>query len=398
MTLLFSRAPGDQPATHAFVIGVGGYSSAKAGQGSLPDLLAPDVPSAADSAKFFCDWLLRNCDLLVDPLATLEVLISDSAEGEDRYDWNPPLPEGHAPPAAIDEATAANVLTAGEAWLHDDRVRNGDTVLFYFCGHGASLSSEPALFLGDLNLGNKPWKFMNVQSLGRSLKQNCRIGNAYLFVDACGELIPGFDLHVVATRDPGLGFWPEVRWAAQELWKVLLLCATPAGLSAFDGDMTGSSVRLGRFTQTLVKALDGALVGDWDGRWAVNSASLSNQLKNLREFCFPGWNDHPFDPGALMSFNEVRHIVVPARPMVPVRARVSPKEAFDGHSLCIGEEPPPPIPGNASFPFDTFANVWRPEIPPSTSARYAVVHKGDVFHVLHFTPNKPHFDLKVPIT
>lgn len=394
MTLLFSRQPGGPPATHAFVIGVGGYPNAKPNTGYLSDLIADDVPSAADSAKFFCDWLLENRDRLVAPLASLEVLITDTAEGEDRYPWNPPLPDGHSMPAQIGEANAANVLTAGAAWLDHGRVREGDAVIFFCCGHGASLSSEPVLFLGDLNENPaNPWSFINVQSLGRSLRKNDRIESAYLFMDACGETIPGFSL----AGNQDTRFWPAPGFAASEAWKVMLLCATPSGILAHDGAMPNSAVRLGRFTQTLVKALNGALVGDWDGRWAVDSASLASQLKNLREFYFPGWNEHPFEPGPLMGFNEIRHIVVPDQPIIPIKARVSPKEAFDGHALCIGEQPPPPIPADNSVPFDDIARVWRPEMPPSTTARYAVVHKGDAFHVLHFTPNKPHFDLKVPI-
>jgi hypothetical protein len=178
---------------------------------------------------------------------------------------------------------------------------------------------------------------------------------------------------------------------------VLLLCATPSGIEALDGAMPNSPVRLGRFTQTLVKALDGALVGDWDGRWAVDAASISSHLKNLKEFYFPGWNDHPFEPGPLMGFNDVRHIVVPENPMVPIKTRVVPRDAFDGHSLCIGDMPPPPVPALDPIPFDTLANVWRPELPPSTASRYAVVHKGDACFFEHFRPDKPHFDLKVTI-
>lgn len=238
MTLLFSRAVDDGPATHAFVIGVGGYPAAKAGAGQLPDLVAPDVPSAVDSAKYFCDWLLRNRDTLVAPLATLEVLLSDTDEGEERYAWAPPLPADHPPAPPIELATSANTVAAGKAWLAADRVRDGDEVLLYFCGHGASLSSEPALFLGDLNLDDiRPWSFVNVHSLGRSLRQNSRIANAYLFVDACGETIPGFDLHVRDNRDPGTIFWTPYRFGTPESYKVLLLCATPSGIEALDGAM-----------------------------------------------------------------------------------------------------------------------------------------------------------------
>lgn len=398
MTLLFNRPPAIGPATHAFVIGVGGYPFAKAEAGNLPDLIAPEIPSAADSAKYFCDWLIRNRDTLVDPLATLEVLISDSGDGEERYEWGQTLPDGQALPNPIDAATSINVQTAGRAWLHADRVRDGDTVLLYFCGHGASLSSEPAVFLGDLNEDNTPWKFMNMMSLGRSLKQNARIGKAYLFVDACGEKIAGFDLHILANRDPGVTFWDPVKWGAAEAWKVLLYCATPSGVLAHDGEMPGSNIRLGRFTQTLVRALDGALVADWNGRWAVDSANLTSQLKKLREFSFPGWSDHPFDPGPLMPFNEIVHIVVPSKPTVPIQARVSPRDALNGHLFCIGDAPPPPLPVNNDIELDDVANVWRAELPPSGNLCYAIAYTGQACHVRHFTPDKPHFDLQIPIT
>jgi hypothetical protein len=295
---------------------------------------------------------------------------------------------------AIDEANAFNVQSSGAAWLSHQRVRTGDIVLLYCCGHGASLSSEPVLFLGDLNAHpENPWSFVNIQSLGRALRKNNRIGGAYLFVDACGETIPGFSL----AGNQDTRFWPSPAFGAFEEWKVLLISSTPSGILAHDGSMPGSEIRLGRFTQTLVKALNGALIGDWDGRWAVDSVGLSFQLKNLREFYFPGWNDHPFEPGALMSFNEVRHIVVSMTPVVPVKARVSPRDALDGHMFCICDAPPPPLPASDSIPIDAVSNVWRAELSPSGNLCYAIAYKGETCHVLHFTPNKPHFDLQVPI-
>lgn len=398
MTSLFSRPPGDGPHTHAFVIGVGGYPAAKTGAGSLADLVADDVPSAVDSAKYFCDWLLRNRDTLVAPLATLEVLLTDTNEGEERFVWEPPLPADQLPIPEIDLATSANVIATGISWLAADRVRDGDEVLFYFCGHGASLSSEPTVFLSDLNANDiKPWSFINVHSLGRSLRQNSRVGNAYLFVDACGETIPGFDLHVRENRDPGTVFWKPYRFGTPESYKVLLLCATPSGTDALDGAMPNSQIRLGRFTQTLVKALNGALVADWDGRWAVDAASLTIRLKNLKEFYFPGWNDHPFEPGPYWGFNEFRPIVVPNNPVVPIKTRIIPNSAFDGHSLCICDLPPPPVPALDPIPYDNLGNVWRLEMTPNTSSRYAVVHKGDACFFEHFRPDKAHFDLKVKI-
>src|SRR5688572_3732573 len=102
MTLIFSQ-PQVGPATHAFIVGVGGYPSCKAGKGQLAELRrVPDVPSAADSARLMCDWLIANDDRLAAPLASVELLITDAPHG-----GLTPYPWRNA--QAVDAATSANV-------------------------------------------------------------------------------------------------------------------------------------------------------------------------------------------------------------------------------------------------------------------------------------------------
>lgn len=399
MTRIFERAAADfspdKPVTHAFVIGVGGYPKAKVGQGVDHDFHADDLPSAADSARFFCDWLVANQDNLIAPLASLELLVSETAEGGDRYQWAPPVDDGGTP-IQIASATSDEVDAAGTRWLEQFETRPGDIALLFCCGHGASLSSEPVLFLADLNADKKnPWSFININSLGRALRKDPNIGSAYLFADACGETIAGFEL----AKAQDVRFWAAPVFGALEAQKVLLLCAAPAGLLAYDGAMPGGDVRLGRFTQTLVKALNGASISRWQTGWAVSSSGLRDDLKMLRQFYFAGWEDQAFEPASLMSFNDVRHLVRPDRPVIPIIVSRYPQGSIDGFSCCIIDQPPqPPPPVSAPLvPFDQFRLAWRAEMTPRKTSAYATLFTQNSLHFTPFTPDRPHFDLQVEI-
>src|SRR5262245_21576729 len=115
MTLLFQR-PVAGPATHAFIIGVGGYPNAKPGQGGVAMLQnVKDIRSAANSAMLVVDWLLDHQDSLAAPLASLEALISDAAIPPPAlataYAWT------HPPGVPIADPTLANVTAAGLDWV-----------------------------------------------------------------------------------------------------------------------------------------------------------------------------------------------------------------------------------------------------------------------------------------
>ncbi len=399
MTLLFDRPAGDKPVTHAFVIGVGNYPHAKPGQGALAALRSVrDVPSAADSAKYISDWLLTNRDQLEAPLASLEVLISDPVSDDPRYDWQAPALAGGIPgntaPAGlgIDRANAANVELAAERWFALLKQRPGDVALFYCSGHGASLSSEQVLFLDDLNRsGVKPWIFANLSSLGRSLRQNEDIAAAYLFVDACGEKLADFEL----SKQADTPFFTLYEFGKPESSKVMLITAACPGLLAFDATLPGSAIPIGRFTQTLVKALDGASIRDWNGEWAVCSSGLQFDLKLLKQFCFPGWRDQPFEPLALMTFNEDRKFAATDRPVIPVLATLMPPTAIATYRLYLSEiPPPPPGAGTAAHPV---LKYWTFELKPQNSRIYAVAVNGATCHFKSFMANQPQFRLQVRI-
>lgn len=400
MTLVFERQLGDEPRAHAFVIGVGGYPNAKSGNPVFPDRDVPDIQSAADSAKFFCDWLLINKDNLIPRLATLEVLISDSQNPIGGYDWQVPVLAGWTTTLVVDTPTFDNVQSAGTAWLRENRVKKGDTVIFYFCGHGSAVGRDPLLLLSDLwATAGKKWRHLDAEGLASSLCQNDRVSRAYLFIDACGEPIEGMAADLaVNSRSGGCDFWDEVSFLKPSQFKALLYCGAPSGLLAYEGGVKGQTYRLGRFTQTLVRALDGALISRFENGWAVDIASSTMQLKKLQEFAFPGWNDQVFEPGPMRSFNEPHHFVRVPNPRVPLVIEPDNRDAVNGHALCIMNTIPPPLDTADEVPFDSVNGTWKAEVQPSTQPKWIIVHRAGAHRSEVFIPDKPHFNLRVSIT
>jgi hypothetical protein len=247
MPLLVDR-PVQGPKTHAFILGVGKSPHAKAGQGVQDNLRrVPDLPSAADSAKLMCDWLMSNQDRLAAPLGTLDVLISDPSDPNNRFQWN----RGPADPA-----TEANVSARGLQWFNRVAAEQGNVAFFYCCGHGASHLQQPVLFLEDLNQNPvNVWTHINLGSLALALRKTQSVAAAFLFSDACGQYVPDFELG--DAQD--CRFFSKPSLFVPNRNQVSLLCAAAEGQLAYEGaDKPGGAVRFGRFTQTVLKGLSGS--------------------------------------------------------------------------------------------------------------------------------------------
>lgn len=386
MTLLINR-PIVGPKTHAFVIGVGRYPEAKPNRGVEDNLRGvPDLPSAADSAKLMCDWLIDNQDQLTAPLSTLEVLISDPPILIDRYPWNR---------GPVDAATEQNVEELGERWFNRVTIEPGDVAFFYCCGHGASHLQQPVLFLENLNQSAlNIWKHINLGSLAYSLKKNNAVSAAFLFSDTCGEFLTGFEL----SRAQDCRFFPDPSLFLTGRNQVSLLCAAAEGQLAYEGRAPDrGNLKFGCFTQTLLKGLSGSSARWLQNRWGVNPHNLLTDLKSLRRVFFSDWDPNlPFEPYQAVMPTELTPIVFPRQFEVPVVVLTDPPERMAQFNLVISQQSDPTLP-SLKYRGAGDPSAWSITVPPSFNAHYAIAVNGDGYYPTLFQPNGPLFDQRVTV-
>lgn len=387
MSLLFNRSIAG-PKTHALVIGVGNYPHAKYGQGVRSILqTVPDLPSAADSAKLMCDWLIVNCDRLAAPLATLEVLISDPAAPNNRYPWQSD---------PVDSATTALVAARGWEWYQRVLEEDGNVAFFYCCGHGASHLERPVLFLEDLNqYPVNPWSHIDLGQLATALRKKPSISAAFLFSDACGQYVPELEL----GKAQECRFYEEPNMFVPSRNQVALLCAAAEGQLAYEGeDQRGGARKFGRFTLVCLKGLDGSSARWSRDRFAVSCHHLLADLKSLRHVFFSHWTGpEPFEPYQAVTQTDQLPIVFPHGFELPVVVMTDPLERMPYYSFVISQrsDPDPPWLKNrgAGHP-----GAWTTTVPPGRSALYAIAVSGAGNYALLFQPKEPLFEQWVPVS
>ncbi|WP_373928461.1 hypothetical protein QTN93_15095 [Sphingomonas aerolata] len=417
MTQIFgpAQAGGVQKATHAFVIGVGDYPYAKPEMGKEEKLRGVrDLPSAADSAKLMCDWLIANKDKLAAPLGSIEVLISDVPGGATRY-----APREPALLQPIDRADGTTIPAAGLAWLNRINQDPGCTALFYACGHGANHGASPVLFHSDLNLHmlGGAWAHLNVGSMALAFRQMPDLAAGFFFLDACGEFVPGMpsrvsDNYFIQPEDPN----------ETDRDKVWLFAAASPGVKAYPGANINAVgpvvpetqfddvpprdtespdvglVKFGRFTQTLLKGLNGA-VARWAGEWCVDNMALgAAALKTLHRIYFPSWNDRPFEPTDVLTINDRVTIIRHPSVALPVLVLTDPANLTDKVDLKISLTNGGEQPWVKSRP-KREATPWPTHVDGDINALFYALAIDDAgnCHPRFFIADQPHFDHRVPI-
>jgi hypothetical protein len=317
------------PAMHALVIGVAGYPSAKKGQGFDATLRGvEDVACTVAAARCMADWLFDNKDSLTPPLASIDLLLSDAPADPSRAAY----PIRLQPQAPIAGATANSVEKHGRAW--HGRFSTGDSALFFISGHGAMSGNDAVVFLSDLNSDPfDPWgAHLNISETARALKGDQRLTAAFFFSDACQEYSQRFaqvrhgdGIRIVPPQDPFL--------LGNARDKVSFITAASQGLETLEADWSvNPRVKMGRFTQVLLQALDGASARQLNGRWAVYAESIVADLKNL--YRLRNWTD-VFEPSPVLGQNERFSIVQHTQPKVPIVVKTKPPERFPDCSLEI---------------------------------------------------------------
>lgn len=384
MTLLLNENL-EGPKTHALVIGVGRYPYAKAGKGARENLRrVPDLPSAADSAKLVCDWLLTNQGSLAAPLATLEVLISDADEPNHRYPW------ARGP---VEAATHQNVFDRGWDWFNR-LAQDGSIAFFYCCGHGASHLEQPVLFLEDLNDVRNVWSHINPGFLAYTLRKTRSVSAGFLFSDACGESVTEFEVENAQE----CRFFANPRATGIARNQVSLICAAAEGQFAYEGsDQVGSDLKFGRFTQAVLKGLNGSSTRLCRNKWGVHARGLLDDLKSLQRVYFGHWGDkEPFEPYQPVTPTDSTPIVFPGSPELPIVIITDPVDRMERYALYISDrsEPTSPWLKNRDAGERT---AWSTTVSPGQNPLYAIAANGGGCYHRAFMPQQPLFEQWVPV-
>lgn len=275
------------PKLHAFIIGIGSYSYLKDGSGpsnkKLPYNMG-QLKAAPVSALAIANWLIKDYTGNV-PLGSIELLISSDEEPEIT------LKDGTKVKISDRANDAVSLKKAFKRWyrrlngvqmINDDEVEPADDVaaemqeniaLFHFCGHGFEKGNVHLLleeFGADKDLLFE--NSFNFNNFYRGMKQ-ARAGTQLYFVDCC-RTVPK---EATQREDIEGAKLLETKISDRNEREAPILYSTLSNTSAWaptDGSPT-------RFTQTLIKCLEGAAGEHEEGVWQVTTGKLISSMKEI---------------------------------------------------------------------------------------------------------------------
>jgi len=289
---------GNGPGTHVLIIGVGKYAY---GRDMAESLVAGDLAqltSAPISAKAMADWFIRSFRNTAAPLATVSLLISEAQPNP----YPSPVPGANCnyqvPPATLEQVKAATKRWADRGESHHDNM-----AVFYFCGHGASLSQQTCLLLEDF--GNPDAAYdagIDVNILRATMKNSTAIRQAYL-LDCCRTDADDIYQHEERLGSRIVSVQPLQggrRVPAQQF----VLFPTLDGEEAF-----GISNQVSLFTRSIIDAMDFAAADNSTGVWLTTTGRLLDSVDRLVKIRVPARLINRSKPNALdavsFDFNEV---------------------------------------------------------------------------------------------
>lgn len=250
----------DKPRLHAFVIGVGDYPHLNGGSGLLAadPLGLSQVTTPRYTAPAIAKWLLTKYNNAACELGSVEMLVSPSA----------PIAAPGGPMQA-EAATKTNIDAAFARWVNRCSARSDNVAFFYFCGHGIAKTAQYLLpeDFGDPSVPNR-WKNCIDFDGMRSGMRKCAAQTQLFFVDACRETPFGMLTQTNVSGDSLItaDYSDTVNCSSAYY-------ATTQGRPAYgpDDDVT-------YFGQAVLSCLNGVAAMRKNGKWVVDTFSLSNAL------------------------------------------------------------------------------------------------------------------------
>lgn len=264
------KPKGKTSVTHAIVIGVGAYKHLLGGKGKILEQNEGmgQLSSPPESARSFTDWLLKEYNNPKKPLASLQLLISDS--NTDKFT----LP--NRTQIKIKRATKSNVKKAIEKWFDYGDENKKNLLTFFFCGHGIAKGPFVTLILEDF--GRKPKSplehSIDFHDLHMGMEK-CKAREQCYFIDACRNV----SSTLLEARYRGA---PIIHgsYLPSEYGKrhAPIYYSTVVGDAAY-GRPGAPSV----FTEALLLALRGAGSDDVEGDWRIYTDRLNIGINYIVE-------------------------------------------------------------------------------------------------------------------
>lgn len=308
------------PATHALVVGVGDYPHLPGGssgiKAKLPAGMRP-LSSPPVSARAFSDWLIRDFNNPVRPLASVELLVNSAPS-----DYQPPERLGvPQQPGQSGAATLKAISDAAVRWKARGNIHPDSLLIFYFCGHGLSQGSEFAVVANDYgaNEGLPLAGLIDVKAFLIGMN-DCAAREQCYFIDAC------------RTADASLidvGHYGES--LVQKIAAPTVGLAQSVYYSTLGGEVAhGRQNEVSVYTQALLRSLGGLGASNTRGRWWVNTTRLLEALSHqMTEMSDPKLTRVQVpQSGSQVTFDLHQVCRLPPLPLTL---------GFDGHE---GPEPP----------------------------------------------------------
>ena len=346
MTLVVDRRV-DGPAVHVLAIGVGAYRHLPGGAEPVrhDTLGLRQLSGPPRAAAHFVDWVAGRMRHPTAQMATVEMLVSPAQS------YTPADGDGQS--VDLELPSKANTAAAFERWYARCDSSPDNVAIFWFCGHGVERESQ---FLLLEDFGRSPLSLLeNAVDIGGTYNgmARCRATTQYFFVDACRE-IPFQLLQLLSGNAPAL-VAPQI--VGDNRRDTGLMFATSGGAKAY-----GRPDQPTRFTEALVRALDG-LGGRPDGdRWVVDFTMLQRAVTELLRAGEAG--TPPQQPTLRGTGAGVLH-VCSGPPIVPLSVACDPAAAIPGAEVALAPldaTPDRPLPapqiGTQGWRFEVPADVY----------------------------------------
>jgi hypothetical protein len=342
MTLVVKREV-DGPAVHVLAIGVGAYRHLPGGAEpvSHDTLGLRQLSGPPRAAAHFVDWVVGRMRHPTARLATVEMLVSPAQS------YTAPEPGGQ--PVDLELPSMANVAAAFERWYASCNSSSDNVAIFWFCGHGVERESQ---FLLLEDFGRSELSLLEnaidiaVTYLGMA---RCKATTQYFFIDACRE-IP-FQLLQLLSGNARVLVTPQL--VGDNRRDTALLFATSGGAKAY-----GRTDQPTRFTDALVRAMDGLGSRPDGNRWVVDFATLQRAVTVLLRV---GEEGAPPQQPTLRGAGTGELHLCSGPPIVPLAIACEPVAAIPGARVTL--EPLAATPGSpASAPL-VGAQGWQFEVP-----------------------------------